>query len=108
MSQPTPVSSNLKDIVERKLSRDGELSALGAIAAIVNRSTDLNEILNNALAATFKVTKTDAGGIFVLDEETKELRLVAHSDDCFEGRQYTLSNPQIQQAVGFLWLNPPI
>jgi GAF domain-containing protein len=79
MSQPAPVSSNLKDIVERKLSRDGELSALGAIAAIVNRSTDLNEILNNALAATFKVTETDAGGIFVLDEGTKELRLVAHS-----------------------------
>jgi GAF domain-containing protein len=79
MSQPAPVSSNLGDIVERKLSRDEQLSALDAIAAIVNRSTDLNEILNSALPTALKVTETDAGGIFVLDEETKELRLVAHS-----------------------------
>ncbi|TEU14490.1 MAG: GAF domain-containing protein [Anaerolineales bacterium] len=79
MSQPTPVSSNLSGIVERKPSRDEELIALDAIAALVNRSADLEEILNNALATVLKVTETDAGGIFVLDEETKELRLVAHS-----------------------------
>ena len=79
MSRPTSVSSNLSDVVERKLSRDEELSALDAIAAIVNRSTDLNEILNSTLATMLRVTETDAGGIFVLDEETEELRLVAHS-----------------------------
>jgi GAF domain-containing protein len=79
MSQPAPVSSNLSDMVERKQSRDEELSALDAIAATVNRSTDLKEILNNALATALKVTETDAGGIFVLDEETKALCLVAHS-----------------------------
>jgi len=49
MSQTAPVSSNLSDIVERKQLRDEELSALDAIAALVNRSTDLEEILNNAL-----------------------------------------------------------
>jgi GAF domain-containing protein len=80
MRQPAPVSGNLSDIVERKLSRDEELSALDAIAALVNRSADLNEILNNALATMLKVTGTDGGGIFVLDEETKDLRLVVHSD----------------------------
>ena len=79
MGQPAPVSSNLSDIVERKQSRDEELSALDAIAAIVNRSTDLEEILNNVLATALEVTETDAGGIFVLGEETEELRLVAHS-----------------------------
>ena len=79
MSQPAPVSSDCSDIVERKLSREEELSALDAIAAVVNRATDLNEILNNALAAALKVTEADAGGIFVLDEEKKSLRLVAHS-----------------------------
>lgn len=79
MSQPAPVSSNLSGIAEQKQSFDRELSALDAMAAIVNQSTDLDEILNNALLAALKVTETDAGGIFVLDEETKELRLVAHS-----------------------------
>jgi GAF domain-containing protein len=79
MSQPALVSSNLDDVVERKPSRDEELTALDAIAAIVNRSTNLDEILNNALTTALEVTETDVGGIFVLDEETKELRLVAHS-----------------------------
>lgn len=79
MSRPAPVSSKLSDVVEWKHSRDEELFALGAIAALVNRSTDLEEILNNTLATVLKVTETDAGGIFVLDEETEELRLVAHS-----------------------------
>ena len=79
MNQTAPVSSNLSDIVERKHSRDEELFALDAIAALVNRSTDLEEILNNALATALGVTETDAGGIFVRDEETNELRLVAHS-----------------------------
>jgi len=77
MSQPAPVSSNVSDIPEQ--SRDEELSALEAITAIVNRSTDLEEILNNVLATALEVTETDAGGVFVLDEETKDLRLVAHS-----------------------------
>jgi len=79
MSQPAPVSSNSSDMVERKPSRDEKLSALNAIAAMVNRSTDLSEILNNALVTVLKVTETDAGGIFVLDEEKKALRPVAHS-----------------------------
>jgi len=79
MNQPAPVSSHLSDIGEREQSRDKELSAFNAIAAIVNRSTDLEEILNNALATVLKVTETDAGGIFVLDEEMQELRLVAQS-----------------------------
>jgi GAF domain-containing protein len=79
MSQPALLSSNLNDVVERKSSREEELTALGAIAAMVNRSTDLCEILNNALAAALEVTEMDVGGIFVLDEETKELRLIAHS-----------------------------
>ncbi|HID64247.1 MAG TPA: GAF domain-containing protein, partial [Anaerolineae bacterium] len=79
MSRTAPVSSNLSAIVERKQSRHDKLSALDAIAAIVNRSTDLDEILNNALATVLKVTGMDAGGIFVLDEEAGDLRLVAHS-----------------------------
>ena len=79
MGQPAPVSSNLSEVVGQKLSRDEELSALDAIAALVNRSTDLNEVLNNVLTTVLKVTETDAGGVFVLDEETRELCLVASS-----------------------------
>jgi GAF domain-containing protein len=80
MSQPIPVSDNLGGVVERELSRDEKLFALGAIAAMVNRSTDLDEILNSVLVTVLKVTEMDAGGIFVLDEETEESRLVASSD----------------------------
>ncbi len=79
MSQPAPVSSSLSDAVGQREPYQ-KLSALGTIAALVNRSTDLEEILNNALATALKATEVDAGGIFVLDEETGELRLAAHSD----------------------------
>jgi GAF domain-containing protein len=79
MSQLAPASSNLIGIGEWKQLHGKELSALDTISAIVNRSTDLKEVLNNALATVLKVTEMDGGGIFVLDKEAKEVRRVAYS-----------------------------
>lgn len=75
MSQQVSVSGHPCEM-ERNTPGDEKLSALEAIAATVNRSIDLEEILNNALATVLRVVGMDAGGIYVLDEETKEWRLM--------------------------------
>jgi signal transduction histidine kinase len=55
-----------------------ELAALNAIAAVVSRSLDLQEILNDALDKTLEVTGLDSGGVYLLDEAAGVLHLVAH------------------------------
>jgi GAF domain-containing protein len=62
---------------KRVADRTKELAALNTIAAVVSRSLDLQEILNNALDKTLEVTRIDAGGIYLLDEETEVLNVVA-------------------------------
>jgi GAF domain-containing protein/HAMP domain-containing protein len=62
---------------KRVADRTKELAALNKIAAVVSRSLDLQEILNNALDKTLEVTRIDAGGIYLLDEETEVLNIVA-------------------------------
>jgi signal transduction histidine kinase/HAMP domain-containing protein len=55
--------------LERRVAaRTKELAALNAIAAVVSRSLDLQEILNNALDKTLEVMEIEAGGIYLLDE----------------------------------------
>ncbi len=54
---------------QRVADRTKELAALNAIAAVVSRSLDLEEILNNALEKTLEVMEVEAGGIYLLDEE---------------------------------------
>ncbi len=59
-------------------ARSAELAALTTIAAQVNCTQDLDEILNGALETTLGVVGVDAGEIFLFDEETGELALHAH------------------------------
>lgn len=64
--------------LEQKVAdRTKELAALNAIAAVVSRSLDLQEILNNALDKTLEVTTIEAGGIYILDEEAGVLTIAA-------------------------------
>ncbi|NIN98774.1 MAG: GAF domain-containing protein, partial [Anaerolineae bacterium] len=56
--------------------RTKELAALNAIAGVVSRSLDLQEILNNALDKTLEVMEIEAGGIYLLDEEVGMLNVV--------------------------------
>jgi signal transduction histidine kinase len=56
-------------------SHRAELAALTAIAAQVNRTQDLHQILDSALKTTLEVIGEDSGEIFLLDEETGALLL---------------------------------
>ena len=58
--------------------RMADLTALNAMAAIVNESLDVDEILNRALDEALRQVGVEAGAVLLLDEEAGELALVAH------------------------------
>ncbi|NIV33561.1 MAG: hypothetical protein GWN58_30170, partial [Anaerolineae bacterium] len=60
-------------------TRTAELAALTSIAAQVNCTQDLDEILAGALQTTLEVIGEDSGEIFLIDEETGDLQLHTHS-----------------------------
>ncbi|MEO0225980.1 MAG: GAF domain-containing protein, partial [candidate division WOR-3 bacterium] len=72
------------DITEKRMRehemslRMRELSALNAIALVLNQPYDLDRLLNNTLAKILEVTETEAGGICLLDERRQELSLRVH------------------------------
>jgi signal transduction histidine kinase len=61
----------LRDLIEglerRVADRTRELETLNAVAGVVSRSLDLDEILHDALDKTLQVLEIEAGGIFLLD-----------------------------------------
>lgn len=59
-------------------TRSDELAALTSIAAQVNCTQDLDEILEGALQTTLEVIGEQAGEIFLLDEDSGELILHTH------------------------------
>jgi PAS domain S-box-containing protein len=64
--------------------RTKELATLNAIAAVVSRSLDLEEILSAALDKTMEVIGTEAGAAYRLEEANQELILMTQrglSDD---------------------------
>jgi signal transduction histidine kinase len=64
--------------LERKVaSRTQELATLNTLAAVVSRSLDLEEILNDALDEALKIMGMTKGQAFLLEEETQDLVLIA-------------------------------
>jgi PAS domain S-box-containing protein len=61
-----------------KRTRSAELAALTSIAAQVNCTQDLGEILAGALTTTLEVIGEESGDIFLVDEETGDLLLHTH------------------------------
>ena len=59
-------------------TRSAELAALTNIAAQVNCTQDLDEILSGALRTTLEVIGEESGEIFLLDDETGDLLLYTH------------------------------
>lgn len=61
----------LRDLItglERRVAdRTRELETLNAVAGVVSRSLDLEEILHDALDKTLQVLEIEAGGIYLLD-----------------------------------------
>jgi nitrate/nitrite-specific signal transduction histidine kinase len=54
---------------QRVADRTQELAALNAVANVVSRSLDLDQVLGDALDKTLEVTGLQAGGIYLLQEE---------------------------------------
>ncbi len=54
---------------QRVADRTKELAALNAIAAVVSQTLDLQEILENALDKTLKVTGLEAAGVYLFQDE---------------------------------------
>jgi nitrate/nitrite-specific signal transduction histidine kinase len=63
---------------QRVADRTKELSALYAVASVVNRSLDLKKILEGALQKTIEVTGIETGGIYLLDHESGNLKITVH------------------------------
>ncbi|MEJ2208492.1 MAG: ATP-binding protein [Anaerolineae bacterium] len=59
-------------------ARSDELAALTSIAALVNCTQELDEILHSALQTTLDVVGEDSGEIFILDPESDQLVLRIH------------------------------
>ncbi|NQU09911.1 GAF domain-containing protein, partial [bacterium] len=57
--------------------RDARLTAINFVADAVNRALDLREVADNALHAVLAVMKLDAGAVYVLQENNRELQLFA-------------------------------
>jgi signal transduction histidine kinase len=54
-----------------------KLSALNAIAGVINQTLSLHEIMDQAIKTVIDVMETEAGGIRLLDQKTGELPIVA-------------------------------
>jgi signal transduction histidine kinase len=54
------------------------LSALNGIALALNRSLELETVLQEALAHTLRLTSMRSGAIYLMDEQTGELELAAY------------------------------
>jgi nitrate/nitrite-specific signal transduction histidine kinase len=65
------------NLEQRVADRTKELATLNAIAAVVNQSLDLDEILNDALDKTLQMVEIKAGGIYLLDEQAGVLTITA-------------------------------
>jgi nitrate/nitrite-specific signal transduction histidine kinase len=63
---------------QRVADRTRELAALNAIASVVSRSLDLDEVLDDALDKTLEVTGIEAGGLYLFDEDDSLLKIAAH------------------------------
>ncbi len=80
--------------LERKVAdRTKELAALNKLAAVVSRSLNLEEIMNDALDEALETMDMGKGQAFILDEETRELVLIAHRGLAEETVRYTSRLP---------------
>src|SRR5262245_2791233 len=55
----------------------GELQALGEVSQAVNSTLDLETVLTTIVGRAVELSRTDAGAIYVFDEESEEFRLHA-------------------------------
>ena len=97
--------SVVRDITERKQAeqdvarRVADLSALNAMAAIVNQSLGVDEILDRAMDEVLRETGVEAAAMYLLDEGPDELVLVSHRGVHDEFAQ-TVSRIKVGEGLG--------
>ena len=72
------VEARSRELESQVVSRTKELAALNAVAAVVSRSLDLQEVLANALEKTLEIMEIEAGLIYLLQEEDQRLTIAVH------------------------------
>jgi putative methionine-R-sulfoxide reductase with GAF domain len=65
------------DLKQRVAERTKELATLNAIATVVSRSLDLQDILNDALDKTLQVMGLQMGGVYLLDRAAGVLNIAS-------------------------------
>lgn len=88
------------NLEQKVVDRTKELASLNAIAAVVSRSLNLDEILNDALDEALEVMNMEKGQAFRLDEETETLILMTHRGLPQELVRYTSRLPLGVGAAG--------
>jgi two-component system, sporulation sensor kinase E len=58
--------------------RSDPLSAINSVAVAIGRFASLHDMLEYALDRVLEVVETEAGGVYLLDEQREELTLVVH------------------------------
>jgi two-component system, sporulation sensor kinase E len=58
--------------------RSDPLSAINSVAVAIGRFASLRDMLEYALDRVLEVVETEAGGVYLLDEQREELTLVVH------------------------------
>lgn len=72
--------------------RSQALAVVNSVAEVVNRSVDLQEVLDGALVHVLQVMRFDAGGAYLLNDTGQELHLVAQRgiDEVWKARIRTV------------------
>lgn len=73
----TQLRDSYANLEQRVTARTRELTTLNAVAAVVSRSLELEEVLDAALARTLEATGMDVGLAYCLEEESENLALMA-------------------------------
>jgi len=94
---------------QRVQERTHELATLNAIAAVVSRSLDLQEILNDALDKTMQAVGMERGAAYRLEEPDQMMTLIAHRGLSAEFVELTSRMPlQFALAGKELWQHEPV
>jgi signal transduction histidine kinase len=72
------IEARSRELEAQVADRTRELAALNAVAAVVSRSLDLTEILDDALEMILRVTETEGGGVYLVNDGGGALSLATH------------------------------
>ncbi|MEW5868728.1 MAG: two-component regulator propeller domain-containing protein [Chloroflexota bacterium] len=72
------IEASRRELERQVASRTKELAIVNTIAGVVSSSLDLREILYGALDKTLDLMQIEAGGIYLLENESGLLKIFAH------------------------------